>query len=247
MTATLRVLSPCPGHRLRSQSVNSYQSNSRPYDDALRLSDQDRSDAIAALGHAMGEGRIDMGEFDERCQAVADARTRSDLTPLFADIPGPDAPHTAHGGALEKHYSTSEIEAARASGRKQRLGTALLVSLAGIVGAPISFIAGLDAVGSGTTIAGLAGSAVLTFLIPAIWILLYVMKVGPESWNTPSPQQLERQRLREIEASQARERAERRALESRQWAERRQQASDLTGDALKFARRKLDGWSGHNS
>lgn len=137
MSTTLRVLSPCPPQKIKSLGVNTYQSNSRPYDDALRLSDQDRSDAIAALGHAMGEGRIDMGEFDERCQAVADARTRSDLTPLFADIPGPDAPHTAHGGALEKHYSTSEIEAARASGRKQRLGTALLVSLAGIVGAPI--------------------------------------------------------------------------------------------------------------
>ena len=62
MSTTLRVLSPCPPQKIKSLGVNTYQSNSRPYDDALRLSDQDRSDAIAALGHAMGEGRIDMGE-----------------------------------------------------------------------------------------------------------------------------------------------------------------------------------------
>lgn len=217
--------------------------NSSPYSDSVRLSDADRSDAIAALGQAMGEGRIDMQEFDERCQAVAEAKTRKDLRPLFADIPGPNDVPTS-GGDLEKHYSTSEIESARNSARKPRLGTALLVSAVGIIGAPVALFAGAGAATTGAVLAGIGGAAVLAFLVPAIWILLYVIKVGPDSWHTPSPRQLERQRLREIRASQAQQRAEQRAIESQQWAERRKQASDLTGNALKFAQRKLEGWDG---
>ena len=70
---------------------------------------------------------------------------------------------------------------------------------------------------------------------PTVWLLLYVMKVGPDSWYTPSIRQLERRRRElirvqqlEIEASRAREIAEQRV-------QRRQQVNQLTNDAINVA------------
>ena len=55
--------------------------------DHIRLSDAERADAMNALGHALGEGRLSLSEYDERCREVAAAQVRADLDPLFADIP----------------------------------------------------------------------------------------------------------------------------------------------------------------
>jgi len=73
--------------------------------------------------------------------------------------------------------------------------------------------------------------------------MLYVAKVGPESWHRPSPRQIERQRMRELKAAGAEERAQMRALEQARWAERRRQASEITGDAMNLAKRKLEQWN----
>ena len=73
--------------------------------------------------------------------------------------------------------------------------------------------------------------------------MLYVAKVGPESWHRPSPRQIERQRMSELKAATAEERAQTRALEQAQWAERRRQASEITGNAMNLAKRKLDEWN----
>ena len=195
----------------------------------MRLSDAERTDAVNDLAQALGEGRLTMDEFEERTDAVMQATTRRELAEVFMDIP------TKASSEL-KIYSQGEVARAYQSTRKPRLATAMVGSLGLLFGAIASFGAL-----SGVT-AALTGTGLL-FLIPALWIMLYVAKVGPESWHRPSPRQIERQRMRELKAAGAEERAQMRALEQAQWAERRRQASEITGDAMNLAKRKLEEWN----
>jgi Domain of unknown function (DUF1707) len=55
--------------------------------DEVRVSDADREDVVRRLLRAVGEGRLDMDEFDERAALAYAARTRSDLDPLTSDLP----------------------------------------------------------------------------------------------------------------------------------------------------------------
>lgn len=195
----------------------------------MRLSDAERTDAVNDLAQALGEGRLTMDEFEERTDAVMQASTRRELAEVFMDIP------TKASSEL-KIYSQGEVARAYQSTRKPRLATAMVGSLGLLFGSIASFAAL-----SGVT-AALTGTGLL-FLIPALWIMLYVAKVGPESWHQPSPRQIERQRMRELKAAGAEERAQMRALEQAQWAERRRQASEITGDAMNLAKRKLEQWN----
>jgi hypothetical protein len=53
----------------------------------LRASDADRERVAAVLRRAAGEGRIELGELDERLAAVYAARTYADLEPITRDLP----------------------------------------------------------------------------------------------------------------------------------------------------------------
>lgn len=59
-------------------------------DSELRVGDREREAAITALGEHYAAGRLGKDEYDERAAAALAARTRGGLTPLFADLPGPD-------------------------------------------------------------------------------------------------------------------------------------------------------------
>ena len=64
-----------------------------PSSPALRASDADRDRVIELLRAAVGDGRLDQAEFDERLDAALAARTIDALTPLTADlvaVPGRD-------------------------------------------------------------------------------------------------------------------------------------------------------------
>ena len=83
-------------------------------------------------------------------------------------------------------------------------------------------------------------AGVCFLLIPTLFVLLYVMKVGPDEWHTPSLRQLERNRRElvrakqlEIEASQAYEQAQRKL-------ERKAQIDRLTDDALNMAQQTMN-------
>ena len=54
----------------------------------LRIGDADREAGVADLGEHFAQGRLTKEEYDERVDAVWSARTRSDLAPVFADLPG---------------------------------------------------------------------------------------------------------------------------------------------------------------
>ena len=206
---------PQPQQPHPNQSRISRQAGS----DLVRLSDLDRSEAVARLSYALGEGRLDSDEFNRRCEDVGEATTHRDLVPLFHDLPDHQPQHP---GELEQTFTRSEIERARANGKNTRLGIFSLGSLA-------SFAA---AVGFSTA-TGTAAWALLLLIIPALFTVLYIMKAGPDSWYAPSPRQLERQQLKELQTA-------RRMEEERRKAERSVQRDQLTGDAMSIAQRTLD-------
>lgn len=55
----------------------------------VRASDAEREEMVARLHHALGEGRLDLAETDERVAAAYAARYRSELPPLLADLDDP--------------------------------------------------------------------------------------------------------------------------------------------------------------
>ncbi|MDN8595180.1 MULTISPECIES: DUF1707 domain-containing protein [unclassified Corynebacterium] len=191
----------------------------QPGSDLVRLSDLDRSEAVARLSYALGEGRLDSDEFNRRCEDVGAATTHRDLVPLFRDLP---EHQPQHPGEVEQTFTRSEIERARANGKNTRLGIFSLGSLASFAGA-----VGLStATGSGLW-------TLLLLIIPALFTVLYIMKAGPDSWYAPSPRQLDRQRFRELQQ------ANRMELERRK-VERTMQREQLTGNAMDLAQRTLN-------
>src|SRR2546423_1808769 len=55
----------------------------------LRISDTEREQAVRMLGEHMSVGRLDVEEYGERSARATAAKTRGELTELFADLPPP--------------------------------------------------------------------------------------------------------------------------------------------------------------
>ncbi|MEV0702088.1 DUF1707 domain-containing protein [Saccharopolyspora sp. NPDC050389] len=55
----------------------------------LRIGDPERENAMRLLGEHFSAGRLDVTEYDDRCRQAATARFRSELNPLFDDLPEP--------------------------------------------------------------------------------------------------------------------------------------------------------------
>lgn len=56
----------------------------------IRPSAFERNNVIQLLAIALGEGRLDLAEFEERIAAVHAARTEADLGRLLLDLPAPE-------------------------------------------------------------------------------------------------------------------------------------------------------------
>ncbi|HHU68250.1 DUF1707 domain-containing protein [Corynebacterium sp.] len=192
----------------------------------MRLSDAERSAAMSTLGRAFAEGRLTIDQYDERCQKIAEAEFHRDLDPLFSDIPRFSGQAT---GQVDKLYSAQEIESAYREGRNIRLGLLGLTTIGGVVGAAV---------------AASALSFVFMALIPTMWVLLYIMKVGPKSWYVPSARAVDKQRLRELRTTEQLRAAELRLQNQEQLealrAERRAQTAELTNKAMGFVNKALE-------
>lgn len=55
--------------------------------DQMRASDADRERVVERLRAALNEGRLDLGEYDERMQQAYSAKTYGDLDGLLTDLP----------------------------------------------------------------------------------------------------------------------------------------------------------------
>src|SRR3954466_13163902 len=62
----------------------------------LRASDPEREEYAKLVREAVGEGRLTLGEGDERLAQVYAARFVDELAPLVADLPRPQPPAPRH-------------------------------------------------------------------------------------------------------------------------------------------------------
>lgn len=103
-------------------------------DQHLRMSDAERDLAAADLGEHYAQGRLTLEEHTERLDRIWVARTRGELGPIFADLPGSGAPTPATGPMAWPRASASVRRASRPRGRGLRgvpwpLGVLLVVLL----------------------------------------------------------------------------------------------------------------------
>lgn len=217
-----------------SRAQVTYPTVSTPYGN-FRIGDAERMEAMDTLGRALGEGRLTMEEFDQRCLQVAEAQTHADLTPVLSDLPPATHQPQPAGTALQAQvpneavlYSQAEIMQARRSGQRMRAGTFWL----GTIGA-----FGLVGI---TSAMNLTVAPVLSLLlIPTLFVLLYVMKIGPDSWYTPSLRQLEMQRRQEVKARQLEIESAKAHQQALMKAQRKDQFNQLTNDALDVAQQTV--------
>ncbi len=60
-----------------------------PRDPDMRVSQAERDEVAAALARHYADGRLSLGEYEERVAAAYEARTGRDFEPLLADLPAP--------------------------------------------------------------------------------------------------------------------------------------------------------------
>ncbi|MET9018672.1 DUF1707 domain-containing protein [Actinopolymorpha sp. NPDC004070] len=65
-----------------------------PYGPDMRASDDDREKIASRLRDAHAEGRLSLGEFQDRLDALYSAQTYGELEPLVRDLPVTRAPRT---------------------------------------------------------------------------------------------------------------------------------------------------------
>lgn len=83
----------------------------------LRVSDQEREQAAAAIREHYAAGRLDSSEFEERVQAAYHARTKSELDALSADLPMlPPKPPTTMELARQTFNTSALVRNASAGG-----------------------------------------------------------------------------------------------------------------------------------
>ena len=206
-----------------------------PFTPDYRISDAERQYAMDQLGTHFAAGRLSIEEYQERIDVTVAATLRSEILPLFDDLPAltaAGAPPASTGvpATIDGVYTIEEIDEVYRNGRNIRAG-----------------IVGLVSVGTIGLIAAEVISGAFILLIPMVLILLYVMKVGPKSWHAPSPRALERKRLAQmrilqqqrtlaIQAAASEERAKLRAQRQQIQAELNKNATQLANETIKKLR-----------
>ncbi len=79
----------------------------------LRIGDRERDQAVAHLGTAFGEGRLELAEYDERVAAAYSAKTASDLLQLTADLPLATREVGAAGAVSDTAPATPSLRSSR--------------------------------------------------------------------------------------------------------------------------------------
>lgn len=83
----------------------------------LRISNADRDQAMERLQEALNEGRIDLGEFDERTKSALEAKTNAELDLIFDDLPR----NRAEDKSVNTIDLTPEERADREAAARQRV------------------------------------------------------------------------------------------------------------------------------
>jgi len=114
-------------------------------DGNLRIGSTDRANAVTALAEHLSEGRLDIGEYDQRCAVVANARTRNELEAVFEDLPSPhpefgaaeNAPAEPEAGASPPSRSLVEPSPPTRERTKVMIVALVLFAIVAIVGVTV--------------------------------------------------------------------------------------------------------------
>ena len=117
-------------------------------DDQLRISDAERERAAAELAEHYTEGRLTTEEHSERLDRIWAARTRSDLLPMFRDLPGAYGPVQAADPRARSAESAYWSTGPRPWAGRRGVPAPLLLVLAVLLGISVAthvpvFLAGL--------------------------------------------------------------------------------------------------------
>ena len=100
----------------------------------VRIGDADREQALTALGEHLSAGRLDVDEYGERSARVTAAKTRRELTDVFADLPELRPRPGAPAAAVEKPKPNGPMSwADRPLGQRVTAGLLPLLFAAAIV------------------------------------------------------------------------------------------------------------------
>ena len=94
----------------------------------LRIGDAEREQAATELGEHYAQGRITTDEHRERLDQIWAARTRRELAPVFADLPGRTFPSQA---------PARPVFGQEARGRRRRFPVPLVALLVILVGVAV--------------------------------------------------------------------------------------------------------------
>jgi hypothetical protein len=114
-----------------------------PQSPDIRIGDAEREEALRALGEHMSAGRLDIDEYGERTAQVSTAKTRGELSALFADLPEPrptfpapaatraasppaTAPHEPRAASPHEPPSTDPVRRWEQRPLAQRIGGAVM-------------------------------------------------------------------------------------------------------------------------
>ncbi|WP_410591006.1 DUF1707 domain-containing protein [Amycolatopsis sp. lyj-23] len=113
----------------------------------LRISDQNRESALSALGEHMTAGRIDIDEYGERSARITAAKTRGELSEIFADLPAPHPRYEDAPQAVAAPEPAAAAPAPKPSGAPENWSPPQRF-LAAIV--PLAFIAAIALIATHT-------------------------------------------------------------------------------------------------
>ena len=156
------------------------------------------------LGKHFASGRLDMNEYDTRLTSIAEATMKSELTQLFDDLPlTPSTPANVPATVSEPIdlMETPAMPSAEAmqlyrKGRNMKIGIVLA-----------SFVCSFMMLG--------VSEFAVNFMMGVTFILaiaLFLMNVGPESWNYPNPRKIMRAQQRDLAMAQAKQVMQRQGL-----------------------------------
>jgi hypothetical protein len=125
----------------------------------IRISNAERDAAVETLGEHLATGRLELGEYEERCGVAVAARTRGDLEALFTDLP---APHPDLSSA------TPPVNPIQRTGQLVKPSTKKNELQATPASNALEVVAGL------TLIFGIPGAILLTILAGQWWVFIPV-------------------------------------------------------------------------
>lgn len=156
------------------------------------------------LGKHFTSGRLDMNEYDTRLASIAEATMKSELTQLFNDLPlAPATPANVPATVSQPTdlMETPFMPSAEAmqlyrKGRNMKIGIVLA-----------SFVCSFMMLG--------VSEFAFNFMMGVTFILaiaLFLMNVGPASWNYPNPRKIMRAQQRDLAMAQAKQVMQRQGL-----------------------------------